>query len=625
MKIKLIILVLLICFLFTIPQQNCVKAGTTVFDSSQSIFDTACNDKNNYVAVGKNGRIIVSSDGMSWENVYSGVNQYLLGVICNDKKFITVGYNGVILVSGDGKGWGKIDSPVGCRLSDVSWGQYGFVAVGDSGTIITSIEGADWKTVSSGTTNNLRGVTWDGTHYIAVGDKGTILISKDGCSWEKQTSGIDSYLFSVIWDGKELVAVGNTILTSPDGINWTDRSPNENRYLFSVATNGKELLALGDFGQIISSTDTSTWKNNNSPSDVGINGLIWDGTKYIFGDETGRVYYSNDGNNWRQAWYTERLITHIQAVAKTVPQNMEDMVDVTTPIEIYFTGGFYFDTTVGVITLRDSSGNEIIYKNIALSNTDRSKIALNVKLKNNTLYTVTVREGAAFDSQSNPSKEYTFSFRTVKKEPEQAIQKTVPYNGQTNVNIKSPIEIYFKEGYKFNSSVGVFTITDTNGNVVADRNIIMSLDNPNKISILFPLRNDMQYTIKFSEGTAINLEGTVSKEYVFRFKTVRKTELAIQKTIPANGLTNVSVTSLIKIYLKNGFKQNKNGSITLTDPTGKKIPCRQQVSSRAGVITYKASLMKNTKYVVTLGEGFGYDGKDIYSTPYNFSFTTKKK
>ncbi|HBI22552.1 MAG TPA: hypothetical protein DDY37_08275 [Legionella sp.] len=73
---------------------------------------------------------------------------------------MAVGFDGVILTSQDGVNWTQQSSGTVRNLNRVVWVNNGnqFVAVGSFGTILTSPNGIDWTPQVSGTTLTLSGV-----------------------------------------------------------------------------------------------------------------------------------------------------------------------------------------------------------------------------------------------------------------------------------------------------------------------------------------------------------------------------------------------------------------------------------------------------------------------------------
>ena len=73
---------------------------------------------------------------MTWAVQSSGTNDSFHAVTWNGSKFVAVGWNGVILTSPDGVTWAMQNSGTNNYLLGVTWGESQFVAVGGSGTIL---------------------------------------------------------------------------------------------------------------------------------------------------------------------------------------------------------------------------------------------------------------------------------------------------------------------------------------------------------------------------------------------------------------------------------------------------------------------------------------------------------
>lgn len=235
---------------------------------------TAFNDivftgLNMFVTVGEGGFVITSQNGSSWLPRETGTQASLRGIVWGvggapDPILVAVGTGGTIITSKDGATWVARTSPTGVTLNDIAvsgvdpaTGQgIGFVAVGDFGTIITSEDGETWSAESSGTTANLNGVVWSGSEFVAVGDNGTVLrrTNNDGDSWVPATSiQTTRTLRNVTWGGTKFVAVGEggTIITSPDGLTWTDQVAITGEQLSGVEWGQTNFIAVGDNGTIL--------------------------------------------------------------------------------------------------------------------------------------------------------------------------------------------------------------------------------------------------------------------------------------------------------------------------------------------------------------------------------------
>jgi hypothetical protein len=130
-----------------------------------------------FVAVGWNGAILTSPDGVSWTRRTSGTSDTLWDVAYGNGTFVVVGRNGTILTSPDGVSWTAQTSPTSNDLYAVTYGNGLFVAVGWNGAILTSPDGVNWTQRTSETVNGLNGVTYGNGTFVAVCSYGTILTS----------------------------------------------------------------------------------------------------------------------------------------------------------------------------------------------------------------------------------------------------------------------------------------------------------------------------------------------------------------------------------------------------------------------------------------------------------------
>lgn len=184
---------------------------------------------NLFVAVGGQGSIATSSDGLSWTGRSSGVGDTFSGVAFGKGSFVAVGNQ--ITTSPDGTNWTVGTGGFGSANS-LAYGDMGFVVPAvSSGPLINSI--ATSPDVITWTSHGLEGqlndhqprhVAFGNGSYVAVGDHGTI----------RQTTPLDAPpqpLLSGFYKGEgfELSAITQpgysyTVQYSPSLVNpdWTD-------------------------------------------------------------------------------------------------------------------------------------------------------------------------------------------------------------------------------------------------------------------------------------------------------------------------------------------------------------------------------------------------------------------
>jgi len=230
-----------------------------------------------FAAVGANGTIAVSSDGISWNTTLSGAGDDFKAVRYGDGVFIALGTGGSVYTSDDkGNSWNP--KVIGHSISyrHITFGGGLYMAVGDNGALVSS-DGKNWTKKYADGLKGLIGVTYGDNMFVAVSSTGGIFATKNnGDEWEMVDPPVGGdTLVGVAYNDviKCFVAMGKTgapypaIYTSDDGLKWTRHS-----------------------GQ------TVTWNNMN----VQPTSIVFAGGKFWAGStESGQIYTSdNIGTQW---------------------------------------------------------------------------------------------------------------------------------------------------------------------------------------------------------------------------------------------------------------------------------------------------------------------------------------
>jgi hypothetical protein len=194
---------------------------------------TAVTTSGGFLALGTNGFLMNSPDGLTWAPTApipsTGMNGVAIGVVSGFTVFVAVGNGGSIFISGDLLKWIPAKSNTANDLFGVSFINGIFVATGAAGTLLTSPDASTWtpQTSNAPSTSALRSVafgpTASGFRYVAVGDAGTIVTSGDVVKWDPVTPPpLAQNLNSVVF-GSRFVAVGQggKIAYSDDGLSWS--------------------------------------------------------------------------------------------------------------------------------------------------------------------------------------------------------------------------------------------------------------------------------------------------------------------------------------------------------------------------------------------------------------------
>ena len=252
------------------------------------------------VAVGEDGTILCREGG-SWTRIPSLTEATLNSVNWDDGLFIAVGNEGEILVSGDGVSWLPESSGVSEHLHAVTQDGPATVAVGADDSILIK-NGASWELKYSDFFGGvLKGIAWTGSQYVAVGTE-AILFSPDGNIWNP-VSGSHPRLGGVTWTGSELVAVVGDpsydgVYASVDGNTWTHRESGFNEDFAAISKAGDALLAVGEQGGIFISSDGLFWSKVRPSGSSGQRGVTFSsGVATVVGDK-GAIISSSDLVNW---------------------------------------------------------------------------------------------------------------------------------------------------------------------------------------------------------------------------------------------------------------------------------------------------------------------------------------
>ncbi|MCB1123499.1 MAG: hypothetical protein KJT03_18240 [Verrucomicrobiae bacterium] len=222
-----------------------------------------------YKACGGNTSLYTSWNGISWRSETKGFERNYSGVDFAGGLFVANTDTGESWTYPTVGEWESSNFAAPGKLRSTTFGHELFVAVGDNGTILTANYwepyglGNCWIVRESPTVSNLLSVTYGNGVFVATSQQGTVLTSSNGVDWEEQNvAGPDSPLYNVTWGNGYFVVVGAAthtqdganLWTSTDGTNWTRQHSYLDVALKAVAFDGKRFVAVGEAGAIIRSS-----------------------------------------------------------------------------------------------------------------------------------------------------------------------------------------------------------------------------------------------------------------------------------------------------------------------------------------------------------------------------------
>jgi len=276
------------------------RSGSWIVSRGQRFKDIYSAAANNYciIAVGKDGQILKSQDGISWQIIKTGITKSLHSIIFDGKSFIAAGDDGIIATSSDGVSWALQSSGTKMSLYSVKKLNGMYFAVGKGLTILSSKDKTNWTLVYGIEKDNciidepFSGITYkDGVYYTISNNNSFVYTSKDGLNW-KQTSRPDNYEYTdLIYFMGRFILVGNSMGFSSD---MKAVTPIKQDFFYAVYRTEFEKISLLDGflltgaleGSILFSPDGTLWENTGglSTHDCVNDFVKFKGYYYAFAD-----------------------------------------------------------------------------------------------------------------------------------------------------------------------------------------------------------------------------------------------------------------------------------------------------------------------------------------------------
>jgi len=276
------------------------------------------------IAVGRTGRLAVSTNVTEWRVISSGPTIYQNSITFGRDRFVgVIGPN--IVTSVGGHSWthqtvGSASLLPNASLNGVAYGNGVFIAVGYPFYPITNLVSADgysWTPLSIPTTNPLAAIAFINNRFLAVGEAGTVCESLDGTNWSTHFIADGASLLAVTHGNGRYVAAGvGAIYTSVDLENWT--SPGGTNVNWYTLAYGNGMFVAGGVVQTgrmavpaLRSFDGHSWEPATSYPQI-MKALAFGHGTFVAAASDG-IRTSTNGLEWMIR--TNRIFPTAQAVA----------------------------------------------------------------------------------------------------------------------------------------------------------------------------------------------------------------------------------------------------------------------------------------------------------------------
>jgi hypothetical protein len=296
------------------PASWTAVSDSTFGDDANNEINAIAYGKNKFVAVGSNGKMAYSEDGIKWTAVAdSKFGDYSISDIAyGGNRFVAVGWSDKFAYSADGVKWVAVDSTLADGALAIAYGGNRFVAMGRAGEMAYSTDGAIWTAASNNLFDYIYGITYGGDRFVAVGEQGKIAYSEDGIKWTTAADSkfgasnntIEGIAYGIASNagngnaGSRFVAVGagGKMAYSTDGAKWTAVSNNLFDYIYGITYGGGRFVAVGHCGQMAYSADGVSWTYAaDASSENHLHAIAYGNAvgRFVAGGTGGSMWYSD--------------------------------------------------------------------------------------------------------------------------------------------------------------------------------------------------------------------------------------------------------------------------------------------------------------------------------------------
>jgi len=306
------------------PVWTIATAATKIFgtNADYSRASSITYNGSKFVAVGYNGKMAYSADGISWTNVTNNTfsTSWITAIAYGNGRFVAGSKDGKMAYSTDGTYWTAVTNSIfGTEpIYKITYGNGMFIAVGggSSGSKMAySTNGTSWTAVTNNTFSSIpsaiNGIIYDNGKFVAVGSNGKIAYSSNGTTWTAVANSTfgETSINRVAYGNGKFVAVGSSgkMAYSTDGVTWTaipagtgeGTSTFTSNPIYDIAYGNGKFIAVGGT-RMAYSLDGVTWTAIPSGTGEGTcpisgtNCIIYGGGKFVAGGCYGQIAYCED-------------------------------------------------------------------------------------------------------------------------------------------------------------------------------------------------------------------------------------------------------------------------------------------------------------------------------------------
>jgi RHS repeat-associated protein len=281
------------------------------------------------VAVGKKGSLWVKKDGESkWRNRNIGYYYFddFRDVVTNGSRFVIARAGQGVFTSENGEVWDWVSRDSGngtMHVYRLAYGDGVFLATKSGNEIVRSTDGVTWEPgLLPDNLNSSRKVDYVNGAFYVPGISGKLYRSVDGLSWTEHVvpSSTAWWAATAFGNGLYVAIQGQSLLTSPDGVTWTVEIATLPFYPRDVIFSGGQFIMVGAYGGVMTSGDGRSWLEQSTSTSNELSVVAEGGGEILAGGVTGSIVSSPQGTFWKleRGFYSGRIKRMVYAAGQFV-------------------------------------------------------------------------------------------------------------------------------------------------------------------------------------------------------------------------------------------------------------------------------------------------------------------
>lgn len=313
-----------------------------------------------FIYLGVAGSIASSTNAIDWEvHRQTDGQQQFTGFCFGNGTFVGLGQRG-IYSSPDGTTWAQVYTPTGNGPTVGVYAKNEFLAGDVDGHLYQSADGTTWAQMATALPGSITSLLFDGTNYLAVLNNGSGFdLSSDGEDWTLVSAPVAVTTLSAVFANGRLVLSGSAggLASGPSVADLTVINPGVKEDLVGVAAGPSNFVAVTG-RHVLLSEDGLTWRQLPVSPSRDMHFIRYSRGRYFAGCEIGVCFSSSNGVDWVESSLPTTATLHSIAT----DGSLEVLVG-TFGANLFSTNGVDWQPGSGGWTGADITYNDVTWAN----------------------------------------------------------------------------------------------------------------------------------------------------------------------------------------------------------------------------------------------------------------------